>query len=528
QYFERLQAHFRVPTVGDALTDEGGTQQLAKPIYLLAEKILAGHEHLPSDWPIHGATGYEFANVMNGVLLEHESEGRLERVYYGYVLERMEYEEIFYRSKKLMMKVSLTSELSVLAEKISHIAQADLRTRDFTLNGLRAALSEVVACLPVYRTYISERGCSSDDRRHLEWAIAVAKRRSQAADISIFDFVRDVLLTDIADGKAETYRQAVLACAMKFQQYSGPVMAKGLEDTTFYIYNRLASLNEVGNEPRRFGTSVAGFHRANQERLKHWPHSMLATSTHDSKRSEDVRARITVLSELVDEGGRHLQRWARLNRHKKHEVEGLQAPSRNDEYLLYQTLIGAWPLEELDEQGLAELRERIDAYMLKAIREAKVHTSWINQNDAYEAAMSKFVAALFERGLEGPFLAELAPFARRLARYGLFNSLSQTLLKLTSPGVPDCYQGNEVWDFSLVDPDNRRPVDYGRRARLLAEVQALAPSDAGSGSQVRKLLDTLDDGRAKLYLTWRLLQLRQSRPALFQEGEYLPLETVGA
>jgi (1->4)-alpha-D-glucan 1-alpha-D-glucosylmutase len=315
---------------------------------------------------------------------------------------------------------------------------------------------------------------------------------------------------------------------MRFQQYTAPVMAKGLEDTTFYIYNRLVSLNEVGGDPRRFGTSVNAFHYANQERARRWPHAMLATSTHDSKRSEDVRARINVLSEMAGEWYQHLGRWSRVNRSKKRRVGEEWAPSRNDEYLLYQTLVGAWPLQPPDETALASFRERIRDYMLKAIREAKVYTSWINPNIDYEEAVVRFVEDLLSAPEQNPFLVDFIPFQQRIARAGMYNSLSQVLLKLTAPGVPDLYQGNELWDLSLVDPDNRRPVDYAQRQRLLQTLEPLVSlPEHEQCSRVRELLDHLDDSRAKLYLTWRTLVFRRAHDALFKAGSYIALAVVG-
>jgi (1->4)-alpha-D-glucan 1-alpha-D-glucosylmutase len=299
-------------------------------------------------------------------------------------------------------------------------------------------------------------------------------------------------------------------------------MAKGMEDNALYIHNRLVSLNEVGGEPERFGVSVAAFHHLTAEQAKRWPHAMLSTSTHDTKRSEDVRVRIDVLSEIPDEWVERLERWAQLNRSRRREVDGQEAPSRNDEYLLYQTLVGAWPPEKLNDEELTDFRGRIKAYMEKALREAQVHTSWVNVNEEYEAAVADFVEALLTPSETNLFLGEFVPFARRVARLGALNSLSQTLIKLTAPGVPDVYQGNELWDFSLVDPDNRRPVDYGLRKKLLAELEGI------EGDDVRNLLEAWQDGRPKLHVTRGALALRKERADLFEKGEYVPLEVSGA
>ena len=502
-----------------------------KPFYLLVEKILARHERLRDDWAVHGTTGYEFTNLLNGLFVDASAESKMDRIYREFIGESIKLEELVYDCKHLIMHTALTSELNVLALQLSRIAELDRHTRDFTLSSLREVLRQIIACFPVYRTYVQAKHISEEDRRYVDWAVNAGKKRSAASDTSVFDFVREVLLTDIAEGKRADYQERVINFARKFQQYTGPVMAKGLEDTAFYRYSRLLSLNEVGGEPGRFGVSVAAFHHQNQERLQNWPHAMLSTSTHDGKRSEDVRARINVLSELPEEWRARVRRWAQLNRNKKHLIDHQHVPVKNDEYFFYQTLIGAWPLETLDKPGLDEFRERIRAYMGKAVKEAKVYTSWINPNIEYEEAMSDFVQTVLNDGDNNPFLTHFLAFLQPLSRVGLFNSLSQTLLKLTSPGVPDIYQGNELWDFSLVDPDNRRPVDYQRRRALLTQLQktmASAKSDQSTHSNFSyKFVQKLEDGCAKLYLTWRSLQLREEYPELFRDGEYLPITVSG-
>jgi (1->4)-alpha-D-glucan 1-alpha-D-glucosylmutase len=391
---------------------------------------------------------------------------------------------------------------------------------------LRDALMEVVANFPVYRTYVSPAGTSDKDADYISRAIALAKWRNPAADTSVFDFVREVLLTRIAEGQNVNYRKTVTAFAMKFQQFSSPVMAKGLEDTAFYRYNRLVSVNDVGGDLHQFGITTPDFHKANAERLHDWPHTMLATSTHDSKRSEDVRARIDALSEMPGLWRLRVRDWRRLNRVYRSTVNGKPAPSPNDEYLLYQTLVGAWPLVAMTEDSEWQaFRERIENYMLKAMREAKQNTSWINRNAEYETAVSAFVKALLSPGGQNRFLDDFVPFQSRIARIGLWNSLSQTVLKLTCPGVPDIYQGNDLWDFSLVDPDNRRPVDYLRRQRVFESVRRLSVEpDKASAAE---MLKSPEDGRLKLYTIWKTLCLRKEYPELFQAGEYVRLEVHG-
>ncbi len=519
QYFRRLQqaAGGKPWTPGEPLA-----------LYLVIEKILADHERLPDDWPIHGATGYRFANLVNNLFVDSAAERRMTRIYREFTGAGDDFDTLAYEAKKLIMHTALASELTVLANGLARIAAASRDTCDFTLNGLRDALVEAVACFPVYRSYVAAGRLSDDDRRHIAWAVAVAKKRCPAADTGIYDFLQDVLTCDIAHGRSASFRGKVQAFAMKFQQFSSPVMAKGVEDTAFYRYHRLTSLNDVGGEPRRFGVSVPAFHAATRARAARWPHNLLATSTHDSKRSEDVRARLDVLSEMPAAWHLMLKRWSRLNRGRKRLVEGVAAPSRNDEYLLYQTLAGTWPLALPGEEELASYRERIEAYMIKALRESKEHSNWVNANAEYEAAMSGFVQALLAPGEKNLFLADFVPLVQPIARHGLLNSLSQTLIKATSPGVPDIYQGCELWQFNLVDPDNRRPVDFARRRELLAQLRELtgAPPEQWP-ERLKPLLTDMGDGRIKLYTLWRSLALRARWPEVFRDGSYLPLTVRG-
>jgi (1->4)-alpha-D-glucan 1-alpha-D-glucosylmutase len=495
--------------------------------YVVIEKILTGTEQLPSQWPVCGTTGYDFANLVNGVFVDPAAVIRFERIYRDFIGDEINFDDLAYRCRKLVMRVALASELNVLADQLTRIALSKRHTCDFTLNSLREALTEVVASFPVYRTYVSSSGVPENDVHYIRTAIDSAKWRSPAGDTSVFDFIREVLLTHIAEGQDAAYRNAVTAFAMKFQQFTSPVMAKGVEDTAFYRYHRLISLNDVGGDPHRFGITATEFHIANQDRLRDWPHTMLATSTHDSKRSEDARARINVLSEIPARWRLRLRNWKRFNRTHRSRIDGKPAPSPNDEYLLYQTLVGVWPSAPLDDANDRKaFSERIQSYMLKAIRESKQNTSWINQNSAYETAVSSFVDALLTSSVDNRFLNDFVPFQSQVARIGLWNSLSQTLLKLTSPGVPDIYQGNDLWDFSLVDPDNRRPVDYNHRQQLFESVRRLGSnSDAIS---VKPMLESPQDGRLKLYLIWKTLCLRKQWPDVFQRGEYLPLTVQGA
>jgi (1->4)-alpha-D-glucan 1-alpha-D-glucosylmutase len=502
------------------------SNEISKPsYYIVIEKILANYEHLPEGWSVCGTTGYEFAHINNGFFVHSPSQKEFELIYARFTRHQWNVDELLYESKKIIIRIQLSSELTVLANMLDNIAQSDRHTRDFTLNGLREALTEVLACFPVYRTYVDMDRVSEEDRRFVQWAVVQAKKRSPAADISIFDFIQAILLLEMPTG-VDIYRE-IIPFVMRFQQYTGPVMAKALEDTVLYIYNCLVSLNDVGSDPRNFGVSLTAFHRANQERAQRWPYGMVASSTHDSKRSEDVRARLNVLSEMPEKWRKHLNRWARINRTKIHKLNGFRAPSRNDEYLFYQTVLGAWPLFEMGVKELADFRDRIEAYMLKAIREAKVHTSWINPDTEYEAAVASFVQGVLGNLEKNPFLADFLPFQRHVAGFGLLNSLSQTLLKLTVPGVPDIYQGNELWEFQLVDPDNRSPVDFVSRQRMLQELVLLTRSSRSLQACAYELLKNKEDGRAKLYLIWKVLNLRAKLPLLFQDGDYLPLSVQG-
>lgn len=517
QYFERLQERAAPP---DTI---GGREPGEHNIYIAVEKILAQHERLPESWAVDGTTGYRFVNLLNGLFVDAASESEMGHTYAAFIGEHIEYEELVHDSKVLIMTNALSSEMSVLANMLSRIAKADRRHRDFTLNNLRRALVEIVANFPVYRTYSTGTGMGEEDKRYVDWAVGKAKKRGRAAEVSVYDFIRQLLVGTLP-GERPAYRTLVEAFVRRFQQFTSPVTAKAVEDTSFYVYNRLVSLNEVGGDPHTYGISLRAFHAASVDRARSWPRTMVATSTHDNKRSEDVRVRIDVLSEAAALWRLALRRWSRINRRHRTEVAEELAPSRNDEYLLYQILLGAWPLEPMNEASLEAFRERIQAYMIKAAREAKTKTSWINPNEEYEAALSAFVNALL-RNLDGnPFLNDFLPAQARVARYGMLNSLSQTLIKLASPGIPDIYQGNELWDLSLVDPDNRRAVDYAKRAALLDEMRN-APLD---GSLAADFLGSMHDGRIKQYVTWRTLRLRAELLDLFTQGEYVPLLAQGA
>jgi (1->4)-alpha-D-glucan 1-alpha-D-glucosylmutase len=499
----------------------------------VVEKILARFESLRGDWPIAGTTGYDFMNEVNGLFVDARSEVAFDRLYRRFAGISADFELFAYRAKKDIMRLALASELEVLANMFDRIAKEDRRSNDFTYNALHDALVETVASFPVYRTYITGGTLEEEDRRYIGWALGSARKRSELGDARVFDFLEDVLTLGAPAISANYDSREVLRFAMKFQQYTSPVMAKAVEDTAFYRYVRLASLNEVGGDPRRFGTSIASFHRAAQRRAEDHPLAMLATATHDHKRGEDVRTRIAALTEMPGLWDRTIRRWSRLNERRKALVDNGEAPTANDEYMLYQTLIGTWPAEWLDRApesiGTAERDayiERIETYLRKALREAKFRTSWTNPNAAYEDAALSFARNLLTAKRADIFFAELQVLARECATIGAVSSLAQTTLKLTVPGVPDIYQGCEFWDLSLVDPDNRRPVDYALRERtLLAMKDGVDRGDIGVIA--RDVLATWHDGRVKAYVTWRLLQLRREYRATFLDGSYAVLQTTG-
>ncbi|MDH5541285.1 MAG: malto-oligosyltrehalose synthase, partial [Rhizobacter sp.] len=420
---------------------------------------------------------------------------------------------------------ALAGELTVLATSVWRLAREDRRTRDFTLNSLRRALAQVVSCFPVYRTYVLDKP-SAQDRRFIDWAIGRARRRSLAADATVFDFLRRVLLGRPLPGAPAGLGERYRVFARRLQQYTSPVAAKGIEDTALYRHQRLISVNDVGGDPDMFGMSVAAFHAASRDRAINWPHTMLATSTHDAKRSEDVRARVDVISEMPAAWRLTTRRWGRMNRSHKRTVDGTPAPSRNDEYLLYQTLVGSLPAGTLDDAALAVYAGRVEQAMLKSARESKAVTSWINPNEAYETALSGFIRALLTRRDSNLFLDDLQANAAVFAWYGALNSVTMATLKSLSPGVPDHYQGCELIDLSLVDPDNRRAVDYTLRQGMLDRARQIAALP-DRRSALRELIDHATDGRGKFWATWCALQLRRKHEALFRQAEYLPLEVRG-
>lgn len=526
RYLHRVQAEVRQARALRNVPQES----IGKPLFVVVEKILNKGEPLPRSWPIHGTTGYDFLNLVGGLFVQQANRRAMDDLYAQFTRGRLSFEDLVYEKKKLIMRVSMASEINVLGHQLNRISERDRKSRDFTLNSLTNAIREIIACFPVYRTYVTDgpEPASDRDRAYIELAVTRAKRRNPALSGLVFDFVRDLLLKRF-EARSEEDRAERVRFVMKFQQTTSPVMAKGVEDTALYIYNRLVSLNEVGGDPDQFGLSVQSFHDQMKERRAHWPSTLSATSTHDTKRSEDVRARISVLSEIPQAWKARVMRWHKLNRKHKADIDGQKVPDRNEEYLFYQTLVGAWPFESPGEAEYRTFCQRIQAYMTKALREAKVHTSWINPDQVYEDAVQRFIGTVLDRTGPNPFLEDFLPFQEVIAQHGISNSLSQLLLKAAAPGIPDCYQGAELWDLSLVDPDNRKPVDYELRARLLDELRR-----AGAGTHENRreltgeLFETRADGRIKLYVTMTALNYRRDHSGLFLDGDYIPLESGGA
>ena len=499
---------------------------LGSPFYIVVEKIIARGESLPEDWPVQGTTGYDFLNAANGLFVNPQNAGLFEALYRRFTGSTGRFADVAYEKKKLVMQVSMSGEANALARRLKDIAAGNRHTRDFTLNSLTKALVEVIACFPVYRTYVTAAGVREMDRGSIARAAAEARRRNPAMSRSIFDFLAQVLLLELPVEAEGGERAERLDFVRKFQQFTGPVMARGVEDTAFYIDNRLVSLNEVGGGPDRFGTPVNDFHARNAERLRAWPHGLNTTSTHDTKRSEDVRARIDALSEMPVAWRTRLARWRRMNEKRRRMIDDRPAPDANEECLIYQTLVGAWPLPRGESGGTEAFTGRIKEYVLKALREAKVNTSWIDQDRDYEEAVMGFVAGIIKDAPGNRFLRDFAPFQAAISELGMYNSLSQTLLKIASPGVPDFYQGTEIWDFSLVDPDNRRQVDFEARKGLLdglKELEARLPAV----EVARELTARKEDGRIKLYVISKALACRRAHREIFESGGYLPLACEG-
>lgn len=507
------------------LRARGGAQ-----FYLVVEKILGRHENLPDEWPVQGTTGYEFYNQVTELLVERTAEEALTTFYQQFTGEARAFPEIVRECKIKIMENEMGSELEALSRDAVRVARQNTRTTDFTQNILRRALKETIACFPVYRTYVDGATRNETDQRYIHWAIAQAMKNEQELDRSVFEFLENLLSGQLAEQAGSGFsRNAVLRCAMKAQQFSGPVMAKGLEDTALYRYNRFVALNEVGSSPGEFGGSLAFFHQENQRRAEKWPATLLATSTHDVKHGEDARARLAAVSLVPDEWTAKVASWSRILRARRGDVEGTAPPTRNDEYLFFQNLLATWPAEltlpcALDAAILGPYTERLQAAMSKSIREARLRSNWISPDANYERAVSEYVRDTLNAERSGAFLESFLPFQQGVARMGVHNSLVQLALKITSPGVADFYQGSELWDLNFADPDNRRPVDFEKRCSLLTKLQE--PAVPNRAAQFAALLRNWHSGAIKLALTAALLKFRRDHAALFAEGAYEPLRVI--
>jgi (1->4)-alpha-D-glucan 1-alpha-D-glucosylmutase len=544
-YFAQLQLkaaerlHRPVPTENELAL---GKESL--PIYIVVEKILAPFEHLEDDWAVHGTVGYEYLNSLLNVFVAIENEHAMETTYEAFIGRVVDYESMKRECKGLILDTVLASELHVLAHRLSQIAEMSWNYRDFTLNSLRKTLRHIVTNFPVYRTYVTPKKVDKTAKQYIDWAVRLAKRFGSSVTPEVYDFVRNVLCLEAAElpgdnlneEAATQFQQAIQTIAMKFQQFTGPVMAKSVEDTLFYRFNRFVCLNEVGGEPDRFGITVASFHHQNLQRQQRRSHEMLASSTHDTKRSEDVRARLAVLSEIPKIWEQKTSQWSRMNRSRKVTIDDEQMPDANDEYLIYQTLVGACPPAISGTEWVESFKHRVIEYTLKAARESKSHTSWVTKNSEYENALSSFIEKILTVSQTNPFLDDFVQFHNAIYPLGLINSLAQTALKFTSPGVPDIYQGNELFDFSLVDPDNRRAVDFKQRTLLLDRLSNnIRIGERASGHQgaqqsefLENCLNQIDDGACKLLVTAAAVACRKQYDGLFTKGRYIPLEVRGS
>lgn len=470
----------------------------APDVWIVAEKILEPGEKYRAEWPIDGTTGYDYLNQSAGLFVDQGNEEAFNRIYAEFTNESTDYPAVCRDRKHRVLRDLLGSDVNRLTDLLTDICEAHRDQRDYTRHDVIRAIRELVACFPVYRTYVvpSRNEITEEDERYILEAIEASKKNRPEIDADLFDFMRDILLLRIRGHMEAEF-------VMRFQQFCGPAMAKGVEDTAFYDYNRLISLNEVGGDPGRFGVSVKDFHFFCEEAQKTHPRTMLSSSTHDTKRSEDVRMRISLLSEMPERWRECLAKWSAIN--EKYKKEDM--PDRNTEYFLYQTMIGAWPLST----------ERLLPYMEKACREGKLQANWLSPNEQFETAAREFVEAIYQ---DRPFMRDFEQVVNTLVEPGRVNSLAQVLLKLTAPGIPDTYQGQELWDLSLVDPDNRRPVDYELRRRLLSEIPSLTTDE---------ILRRTDEGLPKLWVTYQALRMRRERHESFGEaGSYKPLRAEGS
>ncbi len=490
--------------------------------FVLVEKILEFDERIPSFWPIQGTVGYDFMNKVCGTFVQADKEREFSRIYARHSGFSRPFEQMVRDKKRLIIDHHMEGDVDNLARFVKSISSRDRGGFDITFRALKKAIIEVLCAFPVYRTYLSESVSRMVDRTYITTAVNRARKASPEL-VHELDFLERFLLLQFHEHLTDEDKAEWIRFAMRFQQVTGPLMAKGFEDTALYVMNRLLCLNEVGGAPDRFGLSDREWHDFASERLETWPHTMNATATHDTKRGEDARMRLAALSEIPHQWDAALRAFNRINRRRKRKVGDLAVPDRNDEYFLYQTLLASWPF---DDENMGDYTDRLKEYLVKSVREAKVHTEWLKPDTEYEQAFVSFAESIITRRRGDAFLREFLPLQERVAFLGMINSLAQTLFKITAPGFPDFYQGTELWDLSFVDPDNRRPVDFDLRTRLLSELETAWNTDPLG--LIRDLPAAPEDGRIKLFLIWRGLRARQTHARLFAEGRYIPLDFRGA
>jgi (1->4)-alpha-D-glucan 1-alpha-D-glucosylmutase len=485
--------------------------------YVVVEKILESGEQLPDEMRVDGTTGYDFLNLVNSVFVDRAGLDLLRETYCEFTGIREDFASIVYLRKRRAVARLFAGEVGRLGKRLAAIAAHDLIARDIPLPMLSHALIDITSSLPVYRTYTNSPVVSQQDRRHIDTALDTARRLSgDERRVAAYEFLRRVLILDTTEtGTAERWLRFV----MQWQQLTGPAMAKGFEDTALYVYHPLLSLNEVGGDPEfpEVSTGVEAFHGRNSIFQQRWPHTMNTTTTHDTKRSEGARARLNVLSEFPEEWRRRLRRWHQQNAAKRKRYGTRTVPDRNEEVLIYQSLLGSFPLSSAE---VPDFRKRFAEFVIKAAREAKTHTSWLEPHEDYEKLLQKFAASILRPAAENRFLPDFLSFHRKVTFFGTINSMAQVVLKVAAPGIPDFYQGGELWDFSMVDPDNRRPIDYRSRARSLRHIERI--------EDPVPLLRSWRDGEVKLFVTQRGLQLRNENPDLFASGDYIPIAASGA
>jgi (1->4)-alpha-D-glucan 1-alpha-D-glucosylmutase len=510
----------------DGLYDPGEylhrLRSLSSDIYIVVEKIMEYDENLPESWPVQGTSGYDFLNHVNGLFCQKKRQKEFTKLYNDFVGIEFNFSKLLYEKKKVIIERQLTGDLDNLAFLLKSIANKYRHGRDITLNGLRNGMVEILAYFPVYRTYISSWEVDEEDRRIIQETVRKAKAGKPEFETEIL-LIEKFLLLDFFEEFTDEERKDCIDFVMKFQRLTGPLMAKGFEDTSLYIYNRLVSLNEVGSDPASFGTSLHQFHNFSLNRLHSGPQAMNASSTHDTKRGEDVRARINVLSEIPREWKRYLKRWETINKKFKLIVHGTAAPDSNEEYLLYQTLLGIYPF---DDDKRNDIIPRMEQYIEKMLREAKIHSSWSDPDIEYENAVKQFVKEMMSKTNNTIFIKDFITLQKKIAHYGVLNSLSQTLIKMTAPGVPDFYQGTELWDLKLVDPDNRQPVDFDLRKKYLQEIINRS-NRVDVFDYIAILRKRTEDGRIKMFLTYKTLTARKENPLVYLEGDYRELRVAG-